>query len=95
MQWRREARSPAELNPLPEQEPVQGGKVQAGPASCWDDGLGESVLVSPWNDGRKCQMGNVRPSRREEKVLTEPISCREHWLHGAFSVFHPTSPSSL
>lgn len=28
-------------------------------------------------------------------MLTELISFREHWLHGAFSVFHPTSPTKL
>lgn len=43
----REARSLAVLNQFPEQEPVLGGKAQAGPASC-RDGPDEVVLASPW-----------------------------------------------
>lgn len=49
----------AVLNPFPEQEPVQGGKAQAGPASCWD-GLGEAVLVSPWNGRSKMPAGESK-----------------------------------
>lgn len=36
------------LNPFPEKEPAQGGKVQAGPASC-QDGPGKVVFVSPFS----------------------------------------------
>lgn len=41
----------------------------------------------------KCQLGKVRPHRREKNVLAEPI--REHQLQGAQTLLLPTSPSSL
>lgn len=91
----REARYLSALNPFPEQEPVLGGKAQAGPASC-PDGPDEAVRASPWNGRSKCQVGRVRLSGRGRNVLTEPASCREHPLHGCtLPKFHATSPSSL
>lgn len=78
----KEARSLAAPNPFPEQEPVLGGKAQAGPASCRDV-LMRLYLLLHGNSRSKIPAGKTRLSGRVQEALVTwlcPFCVSRHQL---------------